>query len=401
MRLPLFPSPKGCVSMSILKCFPNALAAAALMLALCSSAMASESPQRLAPDVREAVRASPRGPAVIAHRGASALLPEHTLEAYARAIEDGADFIEPDLVMTRDGVLVARHENEIGGTTDVASHPEFAHLRTRRTVDGLPVEGWFIEDFSIDELLTLRARERLPELRGTQHDGMYRVPMFDEIVQLVAEASKRTGRPIGLMPEIKYSSHFHARGLDPEQALLSALRAYPYTQRVPVGIQSFEVGNLKRMRGMLDAAGIGNVFLVQLVGALDTSPYDVLLSGRVRTYREMLTPQGLAEVAGYADVIAPPQRAVLPLNGSGGLGAPTPLVAAAHAAGLAVHVWTLRPENRFLPPALRCAGGDGARCDRGAADEAVALAAAGVDAVFADDPGQVLRALRASESARR
>lgn len=361
--------------------------------------MANEGSQRLLPEVHDAVRASTRGPVVIAHRGASALLPEHTLEAYARAIADGADFIEPDLVMTRDGVLVARHENEIGATTDVADRPEFAHRRTHRTVDGLPVEGWFIEDFSIDELLTLRARERLPELRGTAHDGQHRVPMFDEIVRMVAEASRREGRVIGLVPEIKSSSHFHARGVDPEQALLSALRAHDYTRSVPVGVQSFEVANLRRLRGMLDATGMRNVFLVQLLGTLDTSPYDVLLEGRVRTYREMLTPQGLAEIADYADVLAPPLRAVLPLDALGAFSEATPLVAAAHAAGLAVHAWTLRPENRFLPPALRCEGGEAVRCERGAAAEVAALAEAGVDGVFADDPGLVLRALRVSAPA--
>ena len=362
--------------------------------------MANEVLQRLSPEVREAVRASAHGPAVIAHRGASALLPEHTLEAYARAIADGADFIEPDLVMTRDGVLVARHDAELGATTDVAERPEFAHLKTSRTIDGLPVEGWFVEDFDIEQLLALRARQRWPALRGTEHDGRYRIPMFDEIVQLVAEASAREGRTIGLVPEIKYSSHFHARRLDPEQALLSSLRAHEYTRRAPVGVQSFEVSNLRRLRGMLDAAGMRNVFLVQLVGAPDTSPWDVLLAGQVRPYGEMLTVQGLADVASYADVLAPPQRMVLPLDSQGALAAPTMLVAAAHAAGLAVHVWTLRPENRFLPAALRCEGGDEARCEQGAAIEAAALAAAGVDGLFADDPGLLRKVLQARSAAR-
>ncbi|WP_298577208.1 glycerophosphodiester phosphodiesterase family protein [uncultured Luteimonas sp.] len=376
------------------------LLCACLMVPLASaSCLVLASPPRLAPGVHEAVRASPRGPALIAHRGASALLPEHTLEAYARAIADGADFIEPDLVMTRDGVLVARHENELGSTTDVASRPEFAQRRTRRLVDGLQVEGWFVEDFGIDELLELRVRERLPELRGTQHDGRYRIPMFDEIVALVADAARREGRNIGLVPEIKSSSHLHARGLDPEQALVTSLRLNPYTRAAPVGVQSFEVANLRRLRDLLDAAGLRNVFLVQLIGALDTSPWDVLLEGRVQTYRQMLDPQGLQAMAGYADVVAPPLRAVLPLDARGALAAPTPLVASAHAAGLAVHVWTLRPENRFLPPALRCPGSEALRCEAGAAVEAAALAAAGVDAVFADDPGLVRRSLQASASA--
>ena len=372
----------------------------ALSLALCSPAMAADVSSRLSSGVHDAVRASARGPVVIAHRGASAWLPEHTLEAYARAIADGADFIEPDLVMTRDGVLVARHESELDATTDVAARPEFAHLRTQKVIDGLPVEGWFVEDFSLDELLTLRARERLPELRGTTHDGRYRIPMFDEVVQLVADAAAREGRTVGLLPEIKYSSHFHARGLDPEQALLSSLRAHPYTRRVPVGVQSFEVGNLKRLRGMLDAGDMRNVFLVQLLGAPETTPWDVLLEGRVHTYRDMATPQGLAAIAAYADVLAPSQRYVLPVDGNGALMTPTPLVAAAHAAGLAVHVWTLRPENRFLPAALCCQGGDAARCEQGTAIEASALAEAGVDGLFGDDPGLLRKVLQARSAGR-
>ena len=349
-----------------------------------------------APLVHEAIRASAQGPAVIAHRGASARRPEHTLEAYALAIAEGADFIEPDLVMTRDGVPVARHENEIGSTTDVAAHPEFAGRRTTREVDGVPVQGWFAEDFTLDELRRLRARERLPELRGSTWDGRWGVPTLGEIVELVAAASRREGRVIGLVPEIKLSSHLHARGLDPEAALLGVIERNVYTRTAPVGVQSFEVGNLKRLRGLLDDAGMDNVFLVQLAGGADASPADLALAGLAGTCGDLLTAQGLAAVAGYADVIAPQLRHVLPLADDGRLAAPTALVSAAHAAGLAVHVWTLRPENRFLPPALRCPGGDTTRCEPGAAAEARAFAEAGVDAVFADDPGQVRRVLRAS-----
>ena len=190
-------------------------------------------------------------PLVIAHRGASASLPEHTLAAYARAIGEGADYIEPDLVATRDGVLVARHENEIGGTTDVAAHPEFASRRTTRTVDGHELEGWFVEDFTLDELRTLRARERLPQLRSTAFDGRYPVPTFDEIVDLVAREATARGRVIGLIPEIKHSSYFIARGLPMEERLLDALAAHPYTRTAPVVIQSFETANLRALRARL------------------------------------------------------------------------------------------------------------------------------------------------------
>jgi len=372
--------------LSMLMAGVAALAAAALP----GGAAAAEA--RLDPATAAAIRASASGPAVIAHRGASALRPEHTLEAYALAIAEGADFVEPDLVMTRDGVLVARHENEIGSTTDVATHPRFASRRTVREVDGERIDGWFIEDFSLAELRTLRARERLPELRSVAYDGRFAVPTFDEIVVAVAEASARDGRSIGLVPEIKHSSHFHARGLDPEAALMEALQRHAYTRRAPVGVQSFEVGNLQRLRGLLDAAGLRNVFLVQLIGDPQASPYDRVLAGQPRPYLQMLSPDGLAAIAGYADVLAPHLRYVLPLDAAGALAAPTPLLAAAHAAGLAVHAWTLRPETPFLPPALRCA--DGLRCEAGARVEAEALAEAGVDALFADDPGLLRRILQ-------
>lgn len=370
--------------------------AVATMVVLALMSPGPAGARRLAPEVHEAIRASARGPAVIAHRGASALRPEHTLEAYALAIAEGADFIEPDLVMTRDGVLVARHENEIGSTTDVAAHPRFAGRRTTRDVNGEPVEGWFVEDFTLDELRSLRARERLPELRDTAWDGRWGVPTLEEIVELLAAASLREGRVIGLVAELKLSSHFHAHGLDPESALMEVLQRHAYARSAPIGVQSFEVGNLQRLRGLLDRAGMDNVFLVQLLGAPTASPYDRTLAGQPRPYRDMLVPEGLAAIAAYADVLAPHLRYVLPLAEDGRLAAPTALVAAAHAAGLAVHVWTLRPENRFLPPALRCDGGDAVRCLAGADAEARAFADAGVDALFADDPGQVRRALEAS-----
>lgn len=354
-----------------------------------SIANAADAQGRLDPAVHAAIRAGEAGPAVIAHRGASALLPEHALESYARAIADGADFIEPDLVMTRDGVLVSRHENRLDDTTDVASREAFADRRVRRSVDGVELEGWFAEDFTLDELRQLRAVERLPELRGTASDGRYAVPTLEEIIELVAEASAREGRVIGIVPEIKHSSHLHARGLDPEVALMEALAGHDYARTAPFGVQSFEVGNLRRLRALVDEAGLANVFLVQLIGEPDESPWDLEEAGTPVPYLAMLTPDGLAAIAAYADVIAPHRAYVLPLTAAGALGEPTPLVAAAHAAGLAVHVWTLRPENHFLPPALRCEGGPDTRCLAGARAEAASFAAAGVDGMFSDDPASV------------
>lgn len=361
----------------------------ALCLAAMSIAHAADGQGRLDPAVHAAIRAGEGGPVVIAHRGASALLPEHTLAAYARAIEDGADFIEPDLVMTRDGVLVSRHESALGDTTDVASRAEFADRRTERSVDGMVAQGWFVEDFDLDELRELRTVERLPELRSTDHDGRYQVPTLEEIITLAAEASERHGRVIGIVPEIKHSSHFHARGLDPEAALMQVLAHHKYARRAPFGVQSFEVGNLKRLRALLDGTGLRNVFLVQLLGAPDASPQDLVEAGTPVPYLHMLTPDGLAGIAAYADVLAPHLRYVLPVTEEGALAEPTPLVPAAHAAGLAVHVWTLRPENHFLPPALRCEGGPETRCPAGARAEAEAFAAAGVDGLFTDDPATI------------
>ena len=235
--------------------------------------------------------ADPASIRVIAHRGASALRPEHTLEAYALAIADGADAIEPDLVMTRDGVLVARHENEIGGTTDVAARPEFASRKTRKRIDGQWLEGWFTEDFSLAELKTLRARERLPQLRSTRWDGQFQVPTLEEIVALAARESQARGRMIGLVPEIKHPSHFAALGLAMEQPLLDALAAHPYTRRAPVLIQSFEVGNLRELREQLPRGG--NIRLLQLLGAPDESPADLAAAGTPTRYADMASAAGL------------------------------------------------------------------------------------------------------------
>lgn len=363
-----------------------------LLIALACGLVACAPPPRATlAAMPEAVepQALPR-PWLIAHRGASAHRPEHTLAAYALAIDQGADAIEPDLVMTRDGVLVARHENELSDTTDVAQRPEFAARRTRKTVDGAAAEGWFSEDFTLAELKTLRARERLPQLRSAQWDGQFEVATFNEIVELVAARSAALGRPIGLVPEIKHPSHFAALGLAMEQLLLDALAAHPYTRRAPVVIQSFETANLRELRRKLPRGG--HVRLLQLMGGPDQQPYDAVRAGARTTYAQMASPEGLREVATYADAIGPAYR-MLQLQPREGGGQRSALVDAAHAAGLQVIVYTFRPENHFIEERFRSAAGPAARNDEGAVREMRAYLDAGVDGVFADDPALARRAL--------
>lgn len=316
-------------------------------------------------------------PLIIAHRGASGERPEHTLASYERAIDQGADYIEPDLVLTRDGVLVARHENEIGGTTDVADHPEFADRKTSKTIDGIEMSGWFTEDFTLAELRTLRARERLPDLRtaNKRFDGLYPIPTFEEIVQLVRAKEAESSRRIGLYPETKHPSYFAGLGLPHQAALLDLLSRYGYQTEVdPVFIQSFEVGNLKAIRAT------SRLRLIQLVDA-EGGPAD--LPGT--SYAEMLTVQGLTDIAAYADGIGPSAALVIAPEGA------TALVGRAHDAGLQVHVWTMRMENSFLPPQYQ-------RLDdpQGLGDftgYVRAIAATGVDGLFSDFPGQARAAL--------
>lgn len=324
---------------------------------------------------------------VIAHRGASAWHPEHTLAAYERAIQDGADFIEPDLVMSGDGVLIARHENEISASTNVAEHKEYASRRTRRMIDGQLIDGWFCEDFSLVELRTLRAREPLPALRGCAQDDLHGLATFDEIIELASQASVRLGRDIGIIPELKHSSYFRSTGLNLEVALLEAWNRHRHLQTAPFGIQSFEVGNLRQLREAFDVRS-GNVFLVQLIGELEGRPFDLEQSGDPTTrYADMMAPAGLAAIARYARVVAPHKRMIVPIHpASGVLMTPTTLVRDAHAAGLAVHAWTLRPENHFLPAPLRGSDDPAQRCEAGSIREMLGLMEAGVDAIFTDDP---------------
>ncbi|MFN7183265.1 MAG: glycerophosphodiester phosphodiesterase [Thermomonas haemolytica] len=346
-------------------------------------------PAALPPEAPRAARVQ-----VYAHRGASALRPEHTLAAYARAIADGADAIEPDLVMTRDGVLVARHENEIGGTTDIAAHPEFAARRTTKVIDGQAVSGWFSEDFTLAELKTLRARERLPELRGTAWDGQFQVPTLEEIIAFTAAEASARGRTIGLVPELKHSTYFRTHGLPMEDTLLAVLQAHPYTRRAPVEIQSFEIGNLRALRQMLGRTH-PNIRLLQLIDAPELHPGDVLAAAGTLTYAQMLAPDGLRTIAGYADAIGPDYRAVIPFDAAGCLGAPTALVRDAHAAGLEVHVYTFRPENTFLARQFRAGDNPKAIPADGMVRQIRHYLRTGIDAFFTDDPARGRRAVDA------
>jgi len=322
---------------------------------------------------------------VIAHRGASARFPEHTLAAYAQAARDGADFIEPDLVMTRDGVLVARHENAISATTDVAAHAEFAARRTRKTVDGQTFDDWFCEDFTLAELQTLRARERLPGLRGTEHDGQFAIPTLAQIIAQAARDAGARGRVLGIIPEIKHGSYFRSIGLAMEDVLLDALAEHVCTRRAPVVIQSFEIGNLRYLHTRL-ARKRGHIRLLQLLDAPTLQPWDVVATGGTLDYAQMMSPVGLCEIATYADAIGPERRAVIPLDAAGRFAAPTSLVRDAHAAGLEVHVYTFRPENHFLPRGLWLGSDPATVSVAGAIADMRVCLDAGVDALFTDAP---------------
>lgn len=332
--------------------------------------------------------ASAAVPVVIAHRGASGERPEHTLEAYRLAIAEGADFIEPDLVMTKDGQLIARHENEISGTTDIAAHPEFTARRTTKTIDGETVSGWFTEDFTLAELRTLRARERLPQLRpavAKAYDGRFPIPTFAEILALVAAEGKRTGRRIGLYPEIKHPTYFSRIGLAMERPLVASLKRAGYDRASdPIFIQSFETGNLKALHTLT------KLRLVQLMAGTG-APWDRVAAGdRATTYAAMATPAGLKAIAAYAAAIGPEKGMIVSRDAAGRSLAPTMLVRDAHAAGLVVHPWTFRSENYFLPVELR-KGGDPAAHGNAAA-EYCQFYALGVDGLFSEFPAEAVAA---------
>ncbi len=355
-----------------------------------------------APAIAQPKTLDAKPPVVIAHRGASGYLPDHTLEGYKRAIEMGADFIEPDLVSTKDRHLIARHEPMLGGTTDVADRAEFASRKRKLNVDGVETEDWFAGDFTLAEIKTLRARQPLAE-RDQSFNGEFQIPTFQEVIELAKAESQRTGRTIGIAPEIKHSTFHGALGLAMEDRVVAALKAAGWTDKAaPVVIQSFETANLKYLNTIID------VRLSQLVDGdtIDAEgknsgdapyvrPYDFVVTGDTRTNNDLLTAEGLKEVATYADIISPWKPYLIPsvaidansdgkpddVNGDGkmderdkALGTPTDVVKNAHAAGLAVHTWTFRSEPRRLNATYK---GD-------PATEYRAFFEIGVDGVFSD-----------------
>ncbi len=302
-------------------------------------------------------------PLVIAHRGASGYLPEHTLEAYALAVEQGADFIEPDLVITKDGVLIARHENELSDTTDAAQ--KFPDRKTTKTIDGREVEGWFSEDFTLDEIKTLRANERVP-FRDQSNNGRFEIPTFAEVLALRARLSSESGRTVGIYPETKHPSYFAGLDMPLEEPLLRALEDADLNRAdAPVFIQSFEVTNLMKLNALTE------VPLIQLIGGSADHEIEAM---------------GFDGIASYADGIGPAKGLIIPMDREGRTGPPSDLVERAHAAGLLVHPYTFRPEPEFLPAQY---GGD-------AAAELCAFAALGIDGLFTDATDIALKAFSES-----
>jgi glycerophosphoryl diester phosphodiesterase len=310
-------------------------------------------------------------PIIIAHRGASGYRPEHTLASYELAIDLGADYIEPDLVITKDGILIARHENEISATTDIANHPEFAHLKTTKIIDGEIKIGWFTEDFTIAEIKTLTAQERIPQIRpqNIAYNGIFTIPTFTEIIDLVKHKSQAIGRHIGIYPETKHPSYFKAIGLSLESTLLLNLQGI----NLPVFIQSFEVSNLKELSQKTDLP------LVQLINDIG-KPYNFIINDDPRTYIDLLSQQGLKEIAEYAQAIGVHKNLLIPRDIHGKLLSPTSLITNAHNANLQVHVWTFRNEDCFLP----------SDCQGNPQKEYEIFFSLGIDGVFSDYPDMAL-----------
>lgn len=351
-------------------------------------------------------------PIVIAHRGASGYRPEHTLASYTLAIEQGADFIEPDLVATQDHHLICRHENALAvlnadgslnthdSSTDVFRRADFAARLTTKTIDGREVRGWFSEDFTLAEIKTLRAIERIPALRpgNTQYDGQFEIPTFEEVITLIQRHATRGDRKIGIYPETKHPSYFQAtgRGLDGKPIginlgarIVEILRASGLTDPQRVFIQSFEVSNLRELRHhILPRAGL-QIPLLQLIDD-HGAPYDHVLAGVTTSYHDMLS--GLHEIAGYAAGIGVFKHLLIPRTREGALGSVNTLVGDAHAAGLLVHAWTFRAENHFLPAPYQRGADPALRGDLAA--ELAAFLGSGLDGVFCDHPDLAVSALR-------
>ncbi|MCW2749755.1 MAG: glycerophosphodiester phosphodiesterase [Aeromicrobium sp.] len=317
-------------------------------------------------------------PIVIAHRGVPGLRLEHTLPSYILGIEQGADYIEPDVVSTKDGVLVVRHENEISGTTDVAERAEFTDRKVSKLVDGVAHTGWFTEDFTLEEIKTLRVRERLPQLRPQNIALAHtqQILTFDEVLDIAEQANDGRDEPIGVYVETKHPTYFAGLGLDLNDLLIAALKGRGLNHEdAPVIIQSMETGNLAALRERTP------VPLIQLMDRLG-APYDLVAAGDPRTYADLTAPDELAKIAAYANGIGPNKSQVIARDAKAALAEETGLVAQAHDAGLLVHIWTMRNENNFLPRNLRIGKDKAAQGD--AVAECLAFFDAGVDGVFSD-----------------
>ncbi|MFF3348550.1 glycerophosphodiester phosphodiesterase [Streptomyces sp. NPDC002779] len=321
-------------------------------------------------------------PTIIGHRGASGYRPEHTLGAYQLALDMGAHVVEAgDLVPTKDGHLVCRHEPEIGGTTDVADHPEFAGRKTTKLLDGVATTGWFTEDFTLAELKTLRAIERIPATRphNTLYNGRWEIPTFEEVLRWQEEQTRKRGKQVWIYPELKHPTYFRTLGLGLEERIAKVLRKYgKHKWNSPVIVQSFEPTSIQRLHKLID-----NPLVVLLSGA-STRPYDFVDSGDPRTVADLIKPAGLREIASYAQGIGPTLDLIIPRDGSGRLTTPTTLVADAHKVGLVLHPWTLRNENPFLPADFRKGTDPDAYGDVFGAYRA--YFATGIDGVFTDHP---------------
>ncbi|MYT69415.1 MULTISPECIES: glycerophosphodiester phosphodiesterase [unclassified Streptomyces] len=320
-------------------------------------------------------------PTVIGHRGASGYRPEHTLGSYQLALDMGAHVIEAgDIVPTKDGHLVCRHEPEIGGTTDVSAHPEFASRKTTKIIDGVSTTGWFTEDFTLAELKTLRAKERIPGTRqhNTLYDGRWEIPTFEEVLAWRAEQSRKRGREVWIYPETKHPTYFRKLGLGLEERLARILRAHGlHRKNSPVILQSFEPTSIQRLNKLVDNP------LAVLLSTANSRPADFVDSGDPRTVADLITPKGLAEIAGYANGIGPTLDLIIPKDAAGKLLAPTTLVKDAHAAGLILHPYTMRNENTFLPADFKKGTDPNAYGDAFGAFKA--YFATGIDGIFSDN----------------
>ncbi|MGZ0233930.1 glycerophosphodiester phosphodiesterase [Streptomyces sp. CPS1] len=320
-------------------------------------------------------------PTVIGHRGASGYRPEHTFGSYELALDFGADIVEAgDLCPTRDGHLVCRHEPEIGGTTDVADHPEFAGRKTTKVLDGVPTTGWFTEDFTLAELKTLRAIERIPANRphNTLYNGRWEIPTFEEVLVWQDEQTRKRGKQVWIYPETKHPTYFRKLGLGLEERVAKLLRKHGKDGRnSPVILQSFEPTSIERLNRLVDNP------LVVLLSTADSRPWDFVETGDPRTVADLITPKGLREIAGYAQGIGPTLDLVIPRKADGTLAEPSSLVADAHRVGLILHPYTMRNENPFLPAEFRKSGAADGYGDAFGAFKA--YFETGIDGVFTDN----------------